>query len=227
MINTLDDGYSGGDDLNREVMLVSSVSLFLVILLVLSFYLYMTRCVLLTLTPHQYSRHAPSTLTLTLHLRRTESPPPTTGLDPALVAALPVFIVELDAAADGVGHVKTECAVCLSALEHQEMAKLLPNCNHSFHAGCIDTWLASNSTCPLCRASVKPRLESHLREGPTALPLHAAPPSVLEPSQGTTSESDGGVAVVGDGSDSRLSSSKRIFQPSSHDGVDDKDLERQ
>ncbi|KAI3862495.1 hypothetical protein MKX03_011583 [Papaver bracteatum] len=31
--------------------------------------------------------------------------------------------------------------------------KILPGCNHSFHAYCVDIWLNLNSTCPICRIS--------------------------------------------------------------------------
>ncbi|KAJ1279570.1 hypothetical protein BS78_04G165300 [Paspalum vaginatum] len=46
-----------------------------------------------------------------------------------------------------------ECVVCLADLEDGEEARFLPCCNHGFHAQCVDTWLASRSTCPLCRVS--------------------------------------------------------------------------
>lgn len=49
-----------------------------------------------------------------------------------------------------------ECAVCLSKFELQDQLRLLPLCCHAFHARCIDTWLVSNLTCPLCRSSVNP-----------------------------------------------------------------------
>ncbi|XP_027113449.1 E3 ubiquitin-protein ligase ATL4-like [Coffea arabica] len=47
-----------------------------------------------------------------------------------------------------------DCAVCLSKFEPQDQLRLLPLCCHAFHAHCIDTWLASNLTCPLCRIAV-------------------------------------------------------------------------
>ncbi|KAG9151251.1 hypothetical protein Leryth_002800 [Lithospermum erythrorhizon] len=33
------------------------------------------------------------------------------------------------------------------------MVKLIPNCGHVFHPYCIDTWLESHVSCPLCRCS--------------------------------------------------------------------------
>ncbi|MEX0672096.1 MAG: RING finger domain-containing protein [Candidatus Babeliales bacterium] len=41
------------------------------------------------------------------------------------------------------------CSICreYGTLDHTL------NCNHSFHAGCINTWLQTNNNCPLCRQS--------------------------------------------------------------------------
>ncbi|KAG9140697.1 hypothetical protein Leryth_006891 [Lithospermum erythrorhizon] len=36
----------------------------------------------------------------------------------------------------------------------KDKLRLLPTCSHAFHMNCIDTWLLSNSTCPLCRAAL-------------------------------------------------------------------------
>ncbi|KAK4269844.1 hypothetical protein QN277_022951 [Acacia crassicarpa] len=46
------------------------------------------------------------------------------------------------------------CAVCLSKFEQQDLLRLLPLCCHAFHVECIDTWLQSNLTCPLCRSAI-------------------------------------------------------------------------
>ncbi|KAE8797649.1 RING-H2 finger protein ATL60 [Hordeum vulgare] len=53
---------------------------------------------------------------------------------------------------DGPG--SAERAVCLGAIRVGAMAKLLRACAHVYHVECIDLWLASHSTCPLCRCRV-------------------------------------------------------------------------
>ncbi|KAL1192812.1 RING-H2 finger protein ATL48 [Cardamine amara subsp. amara] len=47
-----------------------------------------------------------------------------------------------------------DCAVCLNEFSDTDKLRLLPVCSHAFHLHCIDTWLLSNSTCPLCRQSL-------------------------------------------------------------------------
>lgn len=49
--------------------------------------------------------------------------------------------------------IKPECAICLSEFEEREWVKGIPYCGHVFHAECIDTWLSSHVTCPLCRTA--------------------------------------------------------------------------
>ncbi|OVA16292.1 zinc finger protein [Macleaya cordata] len=72
------------------------------------------------------------------------------GLDQALIDSLPVFlykeIMGLKEAFD--------CAVCLCEFSEQDKLRLLPLCSHAFHVDCIDKWLLSNSTCPLCRGTL-------------------------------------------------------------------------
>lgn len=43
----------------------------------------------------------------------------------------------------------TTCALCLSDYEPGERLRELP-CNHRFHDVCIDPWLMSRRTCPVC-----------------------------------------------------------------------------
>ncbi|KAF8081024.1 hypothetical protein N665_0909s0011 [Sinapis alba] len=74
------------------------------------------------------------------------------GLDQALIDALPVFLYK-----DIKGSSKEpfDCAVCLCEFSEDDKLRLLPVCSHAFHIDCIDTWLLSNSTCPLCRGTLQ------------------------------------------------------------------------
>ncbi|GAB4834558.1 hypothetical protein Ancab_032816 [Ancistrocladus abbreviatus] len=45
------------------------------------------------------------------------------------------------------------CSICLSEYAPQETLRIIPECNHYFHAQCIDDWLREKPTCPLCRNS--------------------------------------------------------------------------
>lgn len=69
------------------------------------------------------------------------------GLDQTFIDALPVFMYK-----EVVGASEPfDCAVCLCEFSDNDKLRLLPTCSHAFHINCIDTWLLSNSTCPLCR----------------------------------------------------------------------------
>lgn len=48
------------------------------------------------------------------------------------------------------------CSVCLGDYQSDDRLQRIPHCGHTFHVDCIDHWLASNTTCPLCRVSLLP-----------------------------------------------------------------------
>ncbi|KAJ9168304.1 hypothetical protein P3X46_019847 [Hevea brasiliensis] len=75
------------------------------------------------------------------------------GIDRAVIDSLPFFrFSSLKGSKQGL-----ECAVCLSIFEETEILRLLPNCKHAFHKNCIDQWLESHSSCPLCRYKFDPK----------------------------------------------------------------------
>ncbi|EXB28670.1 RING-H2 finger protein ATL22 [Morus notabilis] len=45
------------------------------------------------------------------------------------------------------------CPICLSEYQPKETLRTIPECNHYFHANCVDEWLKMNATCPVCRNS--------------------------------------------------------------------------
>eukprot|EP01018_Ginkgo_biloba_P007225 Gb_41385 [translate_table: standard] len=74
------------------------------------------------------------------------------GVEQSFIDTLPVFLYK---AVKGLKEA-SDCAVCLCEFEGEDTLRLLPKCSHAFHSECIDTWLLSHSTCPLCRASLLP-----------------------------------------------------------------------
>jgi Ring finger domain len=78
------------------------------------------------------------------------------GLDQTIIDSLPVFLYE-----EILGpNEPFDCAVCLCEFLKEDKLRLLPGCGHAFHLNCIDTWLLSNSTCPLCRGSLGVMVEN-------------------------------------------------------------------
>ena len=51
-----------------------------------------------------------------------------------------------------------DCAVCLESFKVGDACRLLPNCSHSFHVHCIDSWILNTPFCPICRTWVHNRV---------------------------------------------------------------------
>ncbi|GAU32603.1 hypothetical protein TSUD_71500 [Trifolium subterraneum] len=65
------------------------------------------------------------------------------------------------------------CSICLSEYQPKETLRSIPECNHYFHAACIDEWLKMNGTCPICRNSP----EAYSSSGPYFASLLLSPNS--------------------------------------------------
>ena len=88
-------------------------------------------------------------------------------LDSHYKAALPIYYIDLlyrstyrSVCSTGLVYCRvyegSSCAVCLGDYENGEMIRQLPDCHHHFHQDCIDQWLATHTTCPMCRRSLLP-----------------------------------------------------------------------
>ncbi|KAG0543543.1 hypothetical protein BDA96_02G199100 [Sorghum bicolor] len=101
------------------------------------------------------------------------------GLGQAAIDALPEFAyAELSgtaaaAAASRKGKEKAarpfDCAVCLCEFADHDRLRLLPLCGHAFHVACIDVWLRSSATCPLCRTKVSARHLAAATDAPSSV----------------------------------------------------------
>ncbi|XP_015936301.3 RING-H2 finger protein ATL40-like [Arachis duranensis] len=217
---------------NKKILVMAVASLTMVIIVVLALHIY-ARVVLRRQARRRFAIHQ---LSLTVQAQ-AQAHEHNTGLDPNVIASLPTFIYKRkkreEEDEDG------ECAVCLSGVEDEQEVRLLPNCKHSFHVACIDTWLASHSTCPICRTKAEPIIGLQLQPHPPE------PPILLHDDASTfeaTSDNNNNSAIVGKNitgsSVSRFSSSfRRILsrdrssstriQPSIVTHLDDHDLESQ
>ena len=202
--------HKSSSDLNSKIMLTAIVSLSVVIALVITLHIY-ARCVL-----RRRARRRSALLSITLSRVHSDEPPKT-GLDQSVIDSLPMFkFSENDTQEEGG---TTDCAVCLSVLEEGEIARLLPNCKHTFHAECIDKWLGTHSTCPICRTEAEPRLQPEPREA--MVMIRTVPPAPAPPSDGTnssslacsegTSEGAAQCSAKSGASTSRLSSFRRML----------------
>ncbi|XP_066313591.1 RING-H2 finger protein ATL39-like [Miscanthus floridulus] len=129
------------------------------------------------------------------------------GLDASALATLPVTTYRVRKADGGGGGdgsssasgsaagmtSAADCAVCLSELADGEKVRALPGCGHVFHVDCVDAWLRSRTTCPVCRAEVRPKATA----GADARP--SPPPALIGAAGGTLVVTvEGGAVGTGD-----------------------------
>ncbi|XP_031390229.1 RING-H2 finger protein ATL40-like [Punica granatum] len=199
-------------DLNSKIMLTAIVSLMIVVVLVVILHVY-ARCIMGRQARRRAALHSLSLRVARLH--SAEQEPTKAGLDPAVIPTLPVFKFKGAGNGDEEEPVRPECAVCLSSLEDEDMVRLLPNCNHIFHPECIDMWLSSHTTCPICRTEAKPQLQSEPREPPSRAPAQPQLLNGLNANlyfvEGTSDGSAQALNKSTGGSSSRFNSFRRIL----------------
>ncbi|QCD85582.1 RING-H2 finger protein ATL7-like [Vigna unguiculata] len=71
------------------------------------------------------------------------------GLNKELREMLPIIVYK-----ESFSVKDTQCSVCLLDYQSEDRLQQIPACGHTFHMSCIDLWLATHTTCPLCRFSL-------------------------------------------------------------------------
>ncbi|XP_062164311.1 RING-H2 finger protein ATL80 [Alnus glutinosa] len=70
------------------------------------------------------------------------------GLKKKILKSLPKLTFTAESAAK---LSSSECPICLSEFAAGNEILVLPQCSHTFHVACIETWLGLHSSCPSCR----------------------------------------------------------------------------
>ncbi|KAI4382646.1 hypothetical protein MLD38_008583 [Melastoma candidum] len=69
------------------------------------------------------------------------------GIDEATLLSYPKFLYSSAKREQGAG----TCPICLGDYRDSDVLRMLPDCGHFFHVKCVDPWLRSSPTCPICR----------------------------------------------------------------------------
>ncbi|KAM3399430.1 hypothetical protein ACQJBY_004676 [Aegilops geniculata] len=78
------------------------------------------------------------------------------GIDAAALEAYPAVVYGEARKPASVEQQEACCAVCLERYADSDVVRVLPDCGHLFHRGCVDPWLRRRPTCPVCRTSPLP-----------------------------------------------------------------------
>ncbi|XP_016494615.2 RING-H2 finger protein ATL22-like [Nicotiana tabacum] len=74
------------------------------------------------------------------------------GLDDSTIQSYPKVVFGESRRLPGINAIT--CSICLAEYSAGEALRCIPECEHCFHAECVDKWLKMNSTCPVCRNSL-------------------------------------------------------------------------
>lgn len=125
----------------------------IILILAITVFLSISLCLLLRHLNRRCLRHLSTVTTVSSADSRRVSSRRVSPDNPAfsVMDSLPLFAFSSVSRRSSSGG---DCAICLFKFEPHDRLRLLPLCCHAFHARCIDTWLESNLTCPLCRSPI-------------------------------------------------------------------------
>ncbi|KAI4384337.1 hypothetical protein MLD38_002508 [Melastoma candidum] len=111
---------------------------------ILGFFVLVTLVILASYTCICASRHPPLPSRLP---HRPPAPRLAPRINEAALLSYPKILYSSAKGEQGAG----TCPICLGDYRDSDLLRLLPDCGHFFHVKCIDPWLRSSPTCPVCR----------------------------------------------------------------------------
>lgn len=126
------------------------LAIILLICFIIGFFsIYFCRCFLHRVAHSWRLRHNPSATSVGPASAATAK-----GLDPSIIKAFPSFMYSTvkEYRREKYG---LECAICLCEFQDDDFLRLLTSCCHVFHQDCIDLWLESHTSCPVCRRTLE------------------------------------------------------------------------
>lgn len=152
---------------NKPPLVILLTVILLVVFFIGFFALYFCKCFYHTLTEawnNHYGNGSPGNQNQSQQDNNPGLPPVNPGLEPHIIQSFPTFPFSSvkDLREDKCG---LECAICLLEFEEEHiLLRLLTTCYHVFHQECIDRWLESNKTCPVCRRNLDPNAPENIKE---------------------------------------------------------------
>lgn len=67
------------------------------------------------------------------------------------------YLARMESSMEEHGEEDCRCPICLGSYDESDETPSLrtaKNCGHTMHAGCLQTWLKTNSSCPLCKVPI-------------------------------------------------------------------------
>ncbi|XP_054824946.1 RING-H2 finger protein ATL29-like [Prosopis cineraria] len=140
---------------------IIAFTLGILICFIVSFcFIYLCRCCFMNYF-FSWAFHRPTAdhLVRQIHTPADGDSSPFRGLDQALLQIFPTFPYSSVKEFQGKNNKNNksyslECAICLLEFEEDSFLRLLTVCCHVFHQECIDLWLESHKTCPVCRTNL-------------------------------------------------------------------------
>lgn len=141
-LNFVDLNKHSNLQIDSRTLLLGAIFMLLLLISTLSFVYFLYTCIRRSQSATIEARPA------------TSIRPPSVGLDKATINCLPIVQYGSSQLSGSDTCRVGECSICLGVFQDGEKVKVLPLCYHGFHAECVDEWLRSRPSCPLCRACV-------------------------------------------------------------------------